>query len=89
MKAYHHHVIGAGLAAPEPAPGFLEEVLTLVEAALARRGYGEERMLSPLWRRLAQRENPAQHARRVFTQKGLEGLIELSDVASFTRKRER
>ena len=76
MKSYHHQVIRAGLAAPEPAPGFLAEVLRLAAAALSRRGYGEEQMLAPLWQRLAEKENPAQRARWIFVKKGLEGLIE-------------
>ena len=89
MKQYHHQAVRAGLAAPEPAPGFLAEVLALAAAALARRGYGEERMLTPLWQRLEQKENPAQRARRVFAQEGLEGLIELSDIESYLRERAR
>ena len=87
MKQYHEQVIRAGLAAPEPAPGFLAEVLTLAEAALARRGYGEESMLAPLWQRLERRENPGQWVRRVFKAEGVEGLIEVSDVESYLRKR--
>ena len=83
MKQYHEQVIRAGLAAPEPAPGFLAEVLTLAEAALARRGYGEESMLAPLWKRLERRENPGQWVRRVFKAEGVEGLIEVSDVESY------
>ena len=80
MKQYHHQVIRAGLAAPDPAPGFLAKILALAAAALARRGYGEERMLTPLWRRLEQKENPAQRARRVFEEEGLGGLIEISEL---------
>ena len=83
MKQYHEQVIRAGLAAPEPAPSFLAEVLTLAEAALARRGFGEERMLAPLWQRLERRENPGQRVRRVFKAEGVEGLIEVSDVESY------
>ena len=75
MKQYHHQVIRAGLAAPEPAPRFLAEVLALAEAALALRGYGEERMLIPLWQRMEQKENPAQRAGRVFAEEGLKGLL--------------
>ena len=78
----------AGLAAPEPAPGFLAEILTLAAAALARRGYGEEEMLAPLWQRLEQRKNPAQRVRRVFAEMGLEGLIESSDLESYLREKE-
>ena len=87
MKQYHEQVIRAGLAAPEPAPGFLAEVLALAEAAIARRGYGEERMLASLWQRLERRENPGQWVRRVFKAEGVEGLIEVSDVESYLRKR--
>ena len=75
MRQYHAQVIRAGLAAPEPAPRFLAEVLALAEAALARRGYGEERMLTPLWQRLEQRENPGQRARQIFAEEGVEGLL--------------
>ena len=83
MQAYHQQAIRAGLAAPEPAPGFLAEVLALAAAGLAQRGYGEERMLAPLRQRLEERENPGQRARRIFTEEGLEGLIELSDLESY------
>ena len=89
MKQYHHQVVRAGLAAPEPVPGFLAEVLALAAAALARRGYGEERMLTPLWQRLEQKENPAQRARRVYAQEGVEGLMEVSDIESYLRERAR
>ena len=74
------------MAAPEPAHGFLAEVLALAEAALARRGYGEERMLAPLWQRLEKRENPGLRVRRVFTEEG--GLIEFSDVERNFRERD-
>ena len=89
MKQYHHQTVRAGLAAPEPAPGFLAEILALAAAALARRGYGEERMLTPLWQRLEQRENPAQRARRVYAKEGLGGLIEASDLESYLGERGR
>lgn len=86
MRRYHEQVVRAGLAAPEPVPGFLAEVLGLVAAALARRGFGEEGMLASLWRRLERRENPAQRVCRVFAEKGLEGLIEFSDLAYYVKE---
>jgi len=89
MKQYHEQVIRAGLAAPEPVPSFLADILELVAAALAHRGYGEESMLAPLWRRLQRRENPAQHLGRVFTKKGLEGLIEFSNLENYVKERPR
>ncbi len=86
MRQYHEQVVRAGLAAPEPAPGFLADILELVAAALARRGYGEEGLLAPLWRRLERRANPAQRVRRVFAKEGLEGLIEFSDLVNYLRE---
>ncbi len=86
MQQYHEQVVRAGLAAPEPVPGFLADILELVAAAFARRGYGEESMLAPLWQRLERRENPAQRVRRVFAEKGLEGLIEFSDLVNYLRE---
>ena len=83
MQQYHEQVVRAGLAAPEPVPGFLADILELVSVALARRGYGEEGMLAPLWQRLERRENPAQGVRRVFAEEGLEGLIEFTDLESY------
>ena len=87
MRQYHEQVVRAGLAAPEPAPGFLAEILGLAEAALTRRGHGEEAMLAHLWRRLERRENPAQRIQRDFAGEGLEGLIEFSDVENYVRER--
>ena len=43
-------------------------------------------MLAPLWQRLERRENPAQGVRRVFAEKGLEGLIEFSDLVNYLRE---
>ncbi len=82
MMAYHGEAVRDGLAAVEPVPGFLAEVLALAEKALARRGHGEERMLAPLWGRLARRENPAQSVRRVFDAEGVEGLVAVCGVGS-------
>ena len=86
MRQYHERVVRAGLAAPEPVPGFLAGVLGLAEAALARRGYGEEGMLAPLWQRLEQKENPAQRVQRVFAEEGLEGLLAFSDLENYLRE---
>ena len=86
MRQYHERVVRAGLAAPEPVPGFLAGVLGLAEAALARRGCGEEGMLAPLWQRLERRENPAQRVQRVFAEEGLEGLLAFSDLENHVKE---
>ncbi|HXF64218.1 MAG TPA: glutamate-cysteine ligase family protein [Caldilineaceae bacterium] len=75
MRTYHRQAIRRGLAAPQPAPGFLAQIVELAEAGLRARGRGEERYLAPILGRLARGENPAQRARRIFQTDGLQGLI--------------
>lgn len=75
MRAYHRRAIAQGLAAPEPAPNFVREVLQRAEEGLRARGYGEEVMLRPLGLRLQRGANPAQRMRRVFQSDGLQGLL--------------
>jgi len=75
MRAWHHAVITDGLAAPEPTPGLLAEVLDRCEAGLAARGRGEERLLRPLRHRAQTRENPAQRALRTFSEGGVDALV--------------
>ncbi len=75
MGRYHVQSAQHGLAAPEPAPNFLVSVMKLVEDALIHRGYGEEILLQPLWQRLEMGQNPAQQARILFAQQGLDAVI--------------
>jgi len=75
MRTYHQQSIRFGLAAPQPAPEFLHEVVTLAEKGLAARHFGEEALLAPLWTRLERSQNPAQRARAVFQADGLNGLL--------------
>ncbi len=75
MRAWHRHVIIAGLNTPQPELDFLAEIVEMAEAAVAARGMGEEQFFAPLWRRLERKENPAQIARRVFEKKGMAGLL--------------
>jgi len=75
MQTYHSQAIRHGLRAPEPAPDFLARILTLAKEGLRVRGFGEEIMLAPLWRRIARRRNPAQQARAVHHTDGIRGLI--------------
>lgn len=75
MRAYHGLAIRSGLRAPQPAPNFLWEIVDRAEAGLVARGQGEAQYLAPIRRRLTRRENPAQHARRVFHTDGLQGVL--------------
>ena len=75
MRIYHQQVIRFGLKAPQPAPDLLRRLVTLAEAALAARGFGEETLLAPIWRRLELGVNPAQRVRAIFNVDGLRGLL--------------
>ncbi len=75
LRQYYIRAARDGLAAPEPCPGFLENVLGLVEKGLERRGQDEQVYLGPLWERLERRRNPAQRMRRVYRLEGMEGLL--------------
>ncbi len=75
MQTYHQQAIRFGLDAPQPGSDLLARVLALAEAALARRGFGEQELLAPLWRRLDRRQNPAQRARVVFRHDGMIGML--------------
>lgn len=76
MRTWHREVVARGLAAEEPAPGFLEGVLGRCRDALAARGRGEEALLRPLEDRLQKRMNPAQEAEAAFEAGGMEALVE-------------
>ena len=80
MRTYHQQVIRHGLDAPQPLPDLLRRALTAAAEALARRGFGEERLLAPLWRRLERRQNPAQRARIVFRHDGMAGLLDHATI---------
>ncbi|MGL4650936.1 MAG: glutamate-cysteine ligase family protein [Caldilineaceae bacterium] len=75
MRVWHKQVIRNGLEAPQPAPGFLTQILALAEEGLRRRGLNEEVLLAPAWNRLERLENPAQRARRLYRSDGLNALI--------------
>lgn len=75
LQEYHRQAIRYGLAAAQPAPGFLRRLVELAEEGLAGRGQGEERFLAPIHRRMERRMNPAQRARAVFQSDGLAGLV--------------
>jgi hypothetical protein len=61
---------------PVPLTELVAGVLERCEAALAARGRGEEVMLQPLFERQASGENPAQTARRVSKEGGLQALLQ-------------
>ncbi len=75
LRAYHQQVIAQGLAAPQPAPDLLQQILTLAAKALEQRGRGEEAFIEPLFGRLARGANPAQEALQIFQQGGLTQLL--------------
>lgn len=78
MRTYHQQVIRHGLDAPQPIPDLLRCVLLHVEAALAQRSFGEERLLAPLWRHSGAGSNDGRtrcSAHIVFRHDGVAGLL--------------
>jgi gamma-glutamylcysteine synthetase len=75
MRTYHRQVIRTGLAAPQPTPGLLPQIVTLAAEGLRRRGRGEERLLAPIFQRLERRMNPAHQIRHLFQADGIAGLL--------------
>ncbi len=75
MRTFHRQSIRSGLDAPQPAPGFLEEVARLAAEGLRSRGLGEEPLMDAIFERLARRENPAQRARRIYRSDGMASLL--------------
>ena len=80
MRTYHQQAIRFGLAAPQPLPNFLPTMVELAQDGLLRRGQGEERLLAPIYNRLARRQNPAQRARQVFEVDGMAGLLSYATI---------
>lgn len=80
MAAYRKDAIRRGLRAREPAPHLLAGLVDLAEAALRRRGRGEERFLLPVRHRLERRVLPADRAAAQFRKGGIDPLI---DAAKF------
>lgn len=75
MRTYQQQAIRHGLRAPQPANGFLEEIVRLASQGLRSRNANEESLLDPIFDRLYRNENPAQRARRIFRSDGLAGLL--------------
>lgn len=80
MRMWHRQVIRDGLRAPQPAAGFLAQILALAEQGLRRRGLNEEGLLAPLFGRLERAENPAQRARRLYRSDGPAALIAAATI---------
>jgi gamma-glutamylcysteine synthetase len=80
MRTYHQQAIRHGLSAPQPAPNFLEHIVTLAHAGLRSRGFGEETLLSSIQTRLDRHQNPAQRSRAIFLSDGLPALIDAATI---------
>lgn len=76
MLKYRRAAVRAGLAAREPAPGFLAGLVSIAEDGLRRRGRGEEKFLAPIWNRLDRGRSPGQGARDLLRRRGMARFIE-------------
>jgi gamma-glutamylcysteine synthetase len=75
MRTYHRQVIRTGLAAPQPAPNLIVQIVEMAAEGLRRRGLGEEVLLAPIYHRIERMLNPAQRLSRVFQADGIGGLL--------------
>lgn len=89
MLAYRARAVREGVRAREPVPGLLGKLLDLAEAALRRRGSGEERELDELRGRLERRETPADRARRAARRGGPGAVVRLTALGRTARQRGR
>ncbi len=76
MSRYRRATVRDGLDALEPAPGLLSGLVEIARAGLKRRGRGEERLLSPIERRLAAGQSPGQRAQQILRRSGMAAVLE-------------
>ncbi|MEZ4862121.1 MAG: glutamate-cysteine ligase family protein [Caldilineaceae bacterium] len=84
LRTYHQQVTRVGLTAPQPAPDFLPTMVDFATQGLARRGHGEEVLLTPIENRLLRRQNPGQRARQVYDLDGMAGLLDYATIRPTT-----
>lgn len=75
LNEHRELAVRYGLAAPEPAPHFLDTVVGIAEEGLRRRGEGEETFLEPVREHLERRAGPADRARALFDRGGPAALV--------------
>lgn len=80
MHTWRQQVVALGLAAPEPVPGLIGEVLDRCMIGLARRGRGEEALLGPLYDRVGARRSPGEAAIDALSEGGLDGLLDRTHI---------
>jgi hypothetical protein len=76
MSRYRQAAVRGGLGAPEPAPGLLTTLVEIARVGLKRRSRGEERLLLPIERRLAEGQSPGLRAQQILRELGMEALLE-------------
>jgi len=75
MSVYRRAVVRDGLKAREPIPKFGRDLVRIAEDGLRKRGRGEEKFIAPMWERLERRESPGMRARKIFEERGMDGLL--------------
>src|SRR5207247_9840605 len=75
-RRYRREVVRDGIKMREPRDGFLRTMVQLAGNGLRRRGRSEEIFLAPVWRRLEKHSAPADEARLIFEQRGMDALLD-------------
>jgi len=76
LLTYRAEAVRRAIAAPEPRPRFLRDLVEAAERGLRSRGFGEERYLTEVRERLERRRGPAAEARWLFERRGARGIVE-------------
>ena len=80
MLRYRRGVVRDGIKMREPRDGFLRTMVQLAENGLRRRGCNEEILLAPIWGRLEKQSAPADEARLIFEQRGMDALLDVLQI---------
>lgn len=75
LQEHRTLAVKQGLAAPEPAPRFLDTVVDIAEMGLRHRGKGEEIFLEPVRDHLERRMGPADEAKALLEKSGSAALV--------------
>lgn len=76
LQLYRRRAVKEAFAAPEPVSNFLDTVVGIAASGLCRRGYGEEKLLTPVRERIEKRSGPADEARAAFESGGAVALVQ-------------
>jgi hypothetical protein len=76
LLRFRRAAVRSGVQAPEPVVGLLQGLVDVARRALAGRGLGEDRLMSPIQDRIDRRQGPSDRARRLVEDGGPGALVQ-------------